>query len=609
MIEIIDKTNCCGCNACGDICPKKAIAFETDREGFWYPVIDKALCVNCGLCNKVCPIENIGSLKHNDLEESVCYAAEHKNIEVVFDSTSGGLFSALADSMYSLNGYVGGAIFNPDFSVKHYISNKKEDLAALRSSKYLQSNLEGFYRQVKILCDNGEKVLVCGTPCQMVALRAFLNKDYENLIIIDFICRGINSPNVWRKYLDSFEERYGSPVVYAKAKSKEYGWRNLTQKVILANSKSYYETGSESLYTKGYLQTNAYCRPSCYICRFKGFPRISDITLADFWGIERFNKEPEKDLGTSLVMINSRKGLRYFESAKKRINCISMPFSSILKGNPALIKPIDPPKVNRDEFFEYLEHHTFSEIAERYAGFTINCKKSAQREIVQRLYRYYRLNGCNIFLLLKTMYINHEIGTGIFSICRKAGIIPTNHSLIAISKKAKIEINGIVSIGDKKFRHSTWETRLLVEQNAKLVIESDCKFGYGSDIEVFENAELHIGGRSRGVSSVPGSNCNTTIICAQNISIGNDVMIGRNVTIRDNNGNHYINLPGYKNSRPVIIGDKVWLCEGCVIMPGVKIGDGAIVGAGSVVFSNVPAYTLVSGNPAKIVEQNILWKY
>ena len=242
MISIQNKKDCCGCNACGDVCPVGAISFQTDKEGFWYPSVDTGKCIDCGLCEKVCPVINVSALKRNDLLQSLCYAAEHKNLEVVFDSTSGGLFSALAEEVYKMKGYVGGAVYGQDFkSVCHIISNDRKDLVRLRSSKYLQSNLEGFYNKVKELVSSGERVLLCGTPCQMAALRAFLGKDYENLLIVDFICRGINSPKVWEKYLDSFEERYGSKVVWAKSKCKELGWRNLTQKVILEDGRHIYE--------------------------------------------------------------------------------------------------------------------------------------------------------------------------------------------------------------------------------------------------------------------------------------------------------------------------------------------------------------------------------
>ena len=164
MINIQNKVDCCGCNACGDVCSKNAITFKTDKEGFWYPEVDKDKCVDCGLCEKVCPIININTIKKNDYQEPICYAAEHKNIEEIFDSTSGGLFSSLAEIMYRSKGFVGGAVYNDDFSVRHFISNDKEDLPKLRSSKYLQSNLEGFYKQVKQLLIAGEQVLVCGTP-------------------------------------------------------------------------------------------------------------------------------------------------------------------------------------------------------------------------------------------------------------------------------------------------------------------------------------------------------------------------------------------------------------------------------------------------------------
>lgn len=598
MIKIDKKEDCCGCNACGDICTHGAITFKKDIEGFWYPVVNVEKCVDCGLCEKVCPIINAANLKKNDLEQSICYAAEHKNLEVVFDSTSGGLFSALADIMYRDKGYVGGAVFNEDFSVKHYISNDKDDLPKLRSSKYLQSNLEGFYSKVKGLLKDGERVLVCGTPCQMAALRAFLRKDYENLVIADFICLGVNSPKVWRKYLDSFEERYGHKVVYCKAKSKEYGWRNLTQKVILDNGKAYYETGSQSNFTKGYLQTHVYARPSCYDCKFKGYPRMADITLADFWKIEQIDKTLDKDLGTSLVMINSQKGKSFFERVKARINYHEVPFSSIEAGNMALNKSIPPALVDRKQFFEDLDKMSFLQIAKKYIK---------QQSVKGRIKQYIKkmLGFGQLFInarfspvcICKFFYRN-----SLRDILRGYFIFPMQYSILRIRKGAIIEKNGRMILGWKKFPSSRLETRLLVDKGGKLIISGNVSIGYGADIEVFPGGVLEFKGGT-------GTNIATTIICMEKIVIGRDVQIGRHVTIRDNNGNHYINRHGYRNSRPVIIGDKVWLCEGCTIMPGVKIGDGAIIGANAFVTSNVPANSVVSGNPAVVVDEDVLWKY
>lgn len=598
MIQIKNKIDCCGCNACGDICGKQAITFKTDNEGFWYPEVDMEKCVDCGLCEKVCPIINIKELKKNDLPQSICYAAEHKNLEVVFDSTSGGLFSALADIMYRSKGYVGGAVFNEDFkSVKQYISNDKNDLPRLRSSKYLQSSLEGFYKQVRALVKAGEHVLVCGSPCQMAALRAFLCNDYENLIIADYICRGINSPKVWRKYLESYEERYGSKVVYCKAKSKEYGWRNLTQKVILENGKAYYETKDQSNFTKGYLRTGVYCRPSCYDCKFKGYPRISDITLADFWGIEKVEKSLEKNLGTSLVMINSRKGEAYFEHVKPRINYVQVPFDSIEAGNRSLNLSVEPPKVDRDQFFIDLDMLPFTELANKYSfDGPITMKHK-----IYELAKYFYIVAKSTRLRIKPLYQFFKYNS-LSEIIHKSVIVPTPYTVIDIRKGGKIVKHGVSIIGSKKFPKSKLETRVLVDNNATIEFNGDSTIGYGADIEAHPNAVITFG---EGV----GTNIGTTIICQEKIQIGNHAMLGRHITIRDNNGSHYMNRQGYKNTRPVIIGDKVWLTEQCTVMPGVKIGDGAIIGALSLVIRNVPAHCLASGHPAEVIDEDILWKY
>ena len=366
MIDIEKKENCCGCNVCGDACPKGAISFKADNEGFLYPHIDLKLCINCGICEKVCPVINIDSLKKNDKAEPDCYAAMHKNIEIVFASTTGGMFSALADVMYRQGGYVGGAIHNEDLSVSQFISNDRHDIVKLRRSKDLQSNAEGFYSKVKNLLNNGEKVLVCGVPCQMAGLQAYLGREYENLLIVDLICLGVNSPKVWRKYIDSVEEKHGSKVIYTENKSKEYGWRNLTQKFVFANGSEAFETRDNSNFSKGFIETHLYCRPSCYECKFKGFPRIADITIGDFWGIEKFAKTMDKDIGTSLVMVNSKKGEEFFEKVKKRINFIKTPLAWALPGNPALEHPIAKSMINRNDFFVDLDKMPFDDVVNKY---------------------------------------------------------------------------------------------------------------------------------------------------------------------------------------------------------------------------------------------------
>lgn len=608
MINITEqnKVQCCGCNACGDVCAKHAITFNTDIEGFWYPIVNKDICIDCGLCEKVCPIINVDSLKHNDFEQSICHAAIHKNIEVRFDSTSGGIFSALAESMYKQGGYVGGAIFDENFFVHEYISNDKRDLPKLRSSKYLQSNSEGFYKEIKRLLVSGEKVLVCASPCQMAALRAYLRKDYDNLIIVDYICRGINSPKVFRRYLDYLEERFGAKVIYFKAKNKELGWRQLTSKIVFANKKVLYDTKDTSYFTTGYLQTGVYCRPSCYDCKFKGFPRMADITVADYWGAENtVGKDLDNDMGTSLVMINSEKGKAYFDSIKPSLIEREIPFDSIHKGNPALTKPLNPPIVNREQFYKDLDILPFIQVAEKYIVRNIDRNPSA-KEKVKNAFKFLidvkRHSGWNIYTVFKNLYWNlckKQVYTNIWL---AHYIILTKNVVFDIKPKARVNIGGKFLVGWKKFAKSTLETRILVENDALLDIKGKWTLGYGSDIEVFENAKLIVDGGG-------ATNINATIICGEEIHIGEAVMFGRDVTVRDNNGSHYIARKGYKNTHPVSIGQHAWLCEGCTVIGGAKIGDGAICGAKSLVASHVPNFSMVAGNPAQIVDEDVYWKY
>lgn len=607
MINITDKVNCCGCNACGDICPRNAITFETDIEGFWYPVVDKNKCVECGLCEIVCPIIHSQELRHNGFDQPKCYAAVNKNIQVRFDSTSGGIFSAFAEKTYSQGGYVGGAVFTKEWGVRQMISGDKADLAALRSSKYLQSDSHGFYKAVKECVLTGKQVLVCGTPCQMAALRRFLVKDYDNLIILDFICRGINSPKVFCKYIHYLEDRFGAKVVYFKAKNKELGWRELTSKVVFNNGKVLYDTKETSFFTTGYLQTNVYCRPSCYDCRFKEFPRIADITIADYWGAEKtVGPDLDNDLGTSLVMINNQRGMNFYSSLGPVLVEKEVPFQSVLDGNQALVKSLSPPIVDRDAFYKDLDEKTFGEIAKKYITRTIDKSLTNRRKIRNALSFIYNIckvsDGSpktffkNIKYNLFTKSIKSNITLGHYLVVHK-------YVVINIDPTAIVNLDGKFNIGQKRIKGSKLETRLLLDPNSKLNIGRDgWSVAYGSDIEVFNGATLEIKGGG-------ATNINATIICGDYIEMGERVMLGRNVTIRDNNGSHFIAQRGYKNTRPVVIGEHAWLCEGCCIIAGARVGVGAIIGAHSLVTSHIPAFSIASGVPASVVDEDVYWKY
>ncbi|MFA6809376.1 MAG: acyltransferase, partial [Eubacteriales bacterium] len=319
------------------------------------------------------------------------------------------------------------------------------------------------------------------------------------------------------------------------------------------------------------------------------------------WGIEKYSKQLEKNLGTSLVMINSKKGETYFDVIKNRLNYLAVPFNSILEGNPSLLKPLDLPMADRTEFFNDLDKMNFSKIAEKYIYYSNESIRQRIRKSIKVVYHLIRIMKNEMLFRPATM-ISFLKNNYLSSFLEGRYILPTAYSVLQISKKATLNIKGIVIIGHKRYKHTHLETRLLVEDDAKFKVTGNWSVGYGSDIEIFKGAVLEVG-------SGGATNTNLSLICGEKIVIGNDVMIGRDVTIRDNNGGHYINIQGYKNSKPILIDNKVWIGEKVIIMPGVHIGEGAIIAAGSLVINNVPAHSLVSGNPAKVIYDNVLWKY
>ncbi len=342
MINILNKSDCVGCGACADICNKQAIEFKIDNEGFWYPSVIKEKCIDCGACETVCPVIQSDKLNKTNEKEPIVYSAYHTNHDVRFVSTTGGLYSALAEKILEEKGYIGGAVWTNEFGAKQIISNTSQDLPRLRGSKYLQSDSKGFYLSVRDCLRRNEKVLVCGCPCQMAALRSFLRyKEYDNLIIVDFICCSINSPKVFKEYIKTLEKQYNSRVVNYHPKNKEYGgWHSFSFKATFENGKVYHKKGMEDNFTQSFIGSHMAARPSCFECRFKKIPRVADITIADFWGIEKFNKKMDSPDGTSLVLLNNKKGKEFFESLGNKVVFEEQTIEEAIEGNVNLIKAI-----------------------------------------------------------------------------------------------------------------------------------------------------------------------------------------------------------------------------------------------------------------------------
>lgn len=365
MIEINNKVDCCGCNACGDSCPQASISYEIDKEGFWYPKVDINTCIDCHLCEMVCPMLNKSDFIVR-YEVPKVYAAYNKNEEVRLDSTSGGVHSLMAQYIFAKGGYVGGAIYNTDHTVSHITSDDPSKLDEIRSSKYLQSKMVGQYKDVKDLLHLGKTVFYCGAPCQIQALYKYLRKDYDNLITADFICRGVNSPKVFISYINMLERQFGSKATGIKFKCKKWGWHNFSTRVIFANGKEYCKDRDHDLFLIGYLQSGIFSRPSCYECPFKGFPQKADITLADFWGIEHLDQNMDNDKGTSLVMINSDKGLRLFKNVSDNLIWKEFTMSDAKIGNKAIDSSMKQVSDNRDLFFDAIDKKPFEQVAKEF---------------------------------------------------------------------------------------------------------------------------------------------------------------------------------------------------------------------------------------------------
>ena len=225
MIQIVDKSRCCGCTACAAVCPHDAIRMESDVLGFLYPMVDKDKCVDCGLCEKVCSFNDQYGRSEN-LPESDCYAARHKDMKEVETSRSGAAFVAISDWVLKQGGVVYGAGYADHFRVVHKRAVTKEERDEFKGSKYVQSDLQGVFRQVKQDLKDGRIVLFSGTPCQTAGLHSFIGKRLrKNLYLVDIVCHGVPAPYIWRDYLASLEKKAGSEICWVNFRDKQmFGW-------------------------------------------------------------------------------------------------------------------------------------------------------------------------------------------------------------------------------------------------------------------------------------------------------------------------------------------------------------------------------------------------
>ena len=366
FIKIDDKELCCGCSACYSVCPKNAISMVRDEEGFLYPKVDKDKCINCGLCKKVCPILN--KQKFNDYEQKG-YIFQYSNPTIRKESTSGGAYTALAEYVLENNGVVYGVALD-NFYVKDIRVTDKKELYKFRNSKYVQSDKNDTFKQVKKDLDNNKLVLYSGTVCEIEGLKSYLMKDYDNLITVDVICRAVPSPLLWKKYVEFRNKDNKANKAYFRKKVYGYKYSNLT-----------FENDKEIIYKNGidtdpYLRaffSNIACRPSCYACHFKKQNHISDLTIWDCFDVDKYDESFDDDLGTTRVMINTEKGNKIFDAIKKKHKYKEVEINKLVNNFHQMFNSI---KYNsrRNEFIKDLNNEEFDTVINKYFPNSIKCK-------------------------------------------------------------------------------------------------------------------------------------------------------------------------------------------------------------------------------------------
>lgn len=360
-VLVNEKALCCGCSACYDICPKSAISMVEDNEGFLYPIINEEKCINCGVCEKVCPTKN----KQNNKSLLEAFAAYNTDEDIRLQSSSGGIFTLLAESVLKNNGVVYGAAFDKNFEVEHVRITDSENLNPLRGSKYVQSKLDGTFKLCKNDLERNKQVLFTGTPCQVAGLKAFLKKDYDNLFCMDIICHGVPSRMVWRKYLEYRVNFAKSKIAQIAFRLKNEGWKQYAVKFTFANSTAYCQKFQDDIFMNGFLK-DLYLRPSCYNCQFKTKERASDITVADFWGIDKLYPEWDDDKGMSLIIVHSENGKVALNKIASKLFFKSVDFEKAISHNSAMLKSVGINK-NRSLFFSHnLNEENIAKTIEKY---------------------------------------------------------------------------------------------------------------------------------------------------------------------------------------------------------------------------------------------------
>lgn len=363
-IEILNNQDCCGCSACASVCPIDCIVMTPSVEGFLYPEIDTDRCTECGLCTETCPWLNQPEIYERIFPPQV-YAAWHLNDEIRRQSSSGGVFTALADEILARGGAVVGAAFGENMVVRHVLVEDTDNLARLQGSKYVQSEIAPeLFLRVRTLLTQGRHLLFTGTPCQVAALRSYLRKDYKTLLCCDLICHGVPSPGWFQKYISDLSKGKRA-ITSFDFRYKENGWKQFRVRKTWNDGSSKVDTLNRDPFMDSFLK-NYSLRESCYSCKFTTTTRMGDITLADYWKVStKYPEYDRDDKGTSLLLINSKKGQAWITHCQNNLFLGEGDLDHAIAGNHMLTRPaVKPPE--RETFFLDMSGLTVHELRKKY---------------------------------------------------------------------------------------------------------------------------------------------------------------------------------------------------------------------------------------------------
>ncbi len=388
----MENKNCCtGCGACYNICPKNAIKMVQNTEGFYVPEIDKNLCINCGLCERVCPPYYFQSDNYKGPE---VYSVVNNDEQQRFNSSSGGVFPMFAQYVISNGGVVFGVAWDENFKAHHIKASTIDELDKLYSSKYVQSNTERTYSEAKECLQQDKLVLFTGTPCQIAGLKSFLQRDYKNLITVEVICHGVPSPKVFEEYLNLLNRKDKIININFRAKDRNWGQGKILKiyydkskiKLIEMKNSSYLK-----LFGHGFSMNK-----SCFSCKFNKIPRVADITIGDFWGVDEYNATLNDEKGISIAIINNNKGEQFFNTFNNLCTINKIPLDIAIKKNHNIIQPTKEPQLRADFFRDFLsQKYTLDKLSKKYI---------VQYPLILRL--FYRLMPKYVKDIVKSKLLN-----------------------------------------------------------------------------------------------------------------------------------------------------------------------------------------------------------